>query len=318
MTILDCVQIDIPHPVFLWTSFITLPLVQSQTSHPVPFCFGHSPLQPFLCWFLLGIHPEVVLNSFHTSGLVLSSLPISRCTSGFSSHASDMVLDEFLQFQISRLDFPTLFRKSSGLFHQSYLTFGVQLNFIGCPLDFIPKCGAHTWVWGTAYELRPSPSFLIRPSSMVLNTTWHHLLRLTTLLNIGLISKTPVALLPPTQEVLNLISTSSRTSRSSLSSAPAPYDELSLKQLTDVNTFHGHQEPPLDARINSLTSSPFTNFAQEFKRKHKKVLSFVYGLLASMPSVPFRQQPRLPSRLTPHPSKKAQTTIPTALAVLSA
>ncbi|KAG1763953.1 hypothetical protein EDD22DRAFT_952010 [Suillus occidentalis] len=117
---------------------------------------------------------------------------------------------------------------------------------------------------------------------------------------------------------LNLISTSSRTSRSSLSSAPAPYDELLLKQLTDVNTFRGHQEPPLDARINSLTSSPFTNFAQEFKRKHKKVLSFVYGLLASMPSVPFRQQPRLPSRLTPRPSKKARTTIPTALAVLSA
>ncbi|KAG1758509.1 hypothetical protein EDD22DRAFT_849952 [Suillus occidentalis] len=55
-----------------------------------------------------------------------------------------MVSDEFLQFRISHLDFPTLFQKSTGHFHQSCLTFGVQLNFVGCVLDFIPKCGAHT------------------------------------------------------------------------------------------------------------------------------------------------------------------------------
>ncbi|KAG1735481.1 hypothetical protein EDD22DRAFT_852358 [Suillus occidentalis] len=83
-----------------------------------------------------------------------------------------MVSDEFLQFWISYLDFPTLFQKSSGLFHQSYLTFGVQLNFVGCPLDFIPKCGAHTRVRGTVYELRPSPSFLIQPSGMVHDIKW--------------------------------------------------------------------------------------------------------------------------------------------------
>ena len=150
MTILDCVQIGI--------------------SHPVPFCFGHSPLQPFLCWFLLGIHPEVVFNSLHPSRLVLSSLPIFGRTSRFSSHAPDMISDEFLQFQISHPDFPTLFRKSTGHFHQSCLTFGVQLNFIGCVLDFILKCGARTRVRGTAYELRPSSSFIIRPSGMVSNT----------------------------------------------------------------------------------------------------------------------------------------------------
>jgi hypothetical protein len=161
VTILDCIQIDILHPVFFWTSFVILPLVRSRTSHPVPFCIGHSPLQPFLCWFLLGIHPEVVFNSLHTSRLVLSSLPIFRCTSGFSSHASDMVSDEFLQFRISHPDFPTLFWKSTGHFHQSCLTFGVQLNFVGCVLDFIPKCGACTRVRGTVYKLRPSPSFLI-------------------------------------------------------------------------------------------------------------------------------------------------------------
>ncbi|KAG1720321.1 hypothetical protein EDD22DRAFT_854669, partial [Suillus occidentalis] len=170
MTILDCVQIDIPHPVFLRTSFVTLPLVRSQTSHPVPFCFRHSPLQPFLCWFLLGIYPEVVFNSFHTSGLVLSSLPISGRTSGFSFHASDMVLDKFLQFRISRPDFPTLSGSPLGSSIRVTLPLEVQLNFIGCPLDFIPKCGAHTQVRGTAYELRPSPSFLIRPSGMVLNS----------------------------------------------------------------------------------------------------------------------------------------------------
>ena len=176
MTIPDFVRIAIRYPLFTSPdsghriTFVTLPLVRSRTSHPVPFCSGHSPLQPFLCWFLLGIRPEVVLNSFHTSGLVLSSLPISGRTSGFSSRALDMFLDEFLQFRISRLDFPTLFRKSTGHFHQSCLTFGVQLNFVGCPPDFIPKCGARTRVRGTAHELRPSPSFLIRPSGMVSNT----------------------------------------------------------------------------------------------------------------------------------------------------
>jgi hypothetical protein len=169
VTILDCVQIDIPHPVFLRTSFVALPLVRSRTSHPVPFCFGHSPLQPFLCWFLLGIYPEVVFNSFHTSGLVLSSLPISGRTSGFSSHASDMVSDEFLQFRISYPDFPTLSGSPLGSSTRVTLPSEVQLNFVGCLLDFIPKCGAHTRVRGTAYELRPSPSFLIRPSSMVSN-----------------------------------------------------------------------------------------------------------------------------------------------------
>jgi hypothetical protein len=92
MTILDCVQIDILHSALLRTSLSPLsrlwlnalvlilqlsvlfldiglilvihPLVQSWTSHPFLFCFGHSLLQPFLCWFLLGIHPEVVYNSF--------------------------------------------------------------------------------------------------------------------------------------------------------------------------------------------------------------------------------------------------------------
>ena len=158
MTILDCVQIDILHPVFLRTSFVTLPLVRSRTSHPVPFCIGHSPLQPFLCWFLLGIHPEVVFNSLHPSGLVLSSPPISGRTSGFSSHAPDMISDEFLQFRISRPDFPTLSGSPLGTFTRVALPSEVQLNFVGCPLDFIPKCGARTRVRGTAYELRPSPS----------------------------------------------------------------------------------------------------------------------------------------------------------------
>jgi hypothetical protein len=92
VTILDCVQIDILHSALLRTSLSPLsrlwlnafvlilrlsvlfpdigltlvihPLVQSRTSHPFPFCFGHSTLQPFLCWFLLGICPEVVYNSF--------------------------------------------------------------------------------------------------------------------------------------------------------------------------------------------------------------------------------------------------------------
>ncbi|KAG1760904.1 hypothetical protein EDD22DRAFT_954534 [Suillus occidentalis] len=106
--------------------------------------------------------------SLSASDFVLAAFPLLPI-SGFSSHASDMVLDEFLQFQISHLDFPTLFQKSFGLFHQSYLTFRVQLNFVGCLLDFILKCGACTRVRGTAYELRPSPSFLILPSNMVLN-----------------------------------------------------------------------------------------------------------------------------------------------------
>ena len=66
-------------------------------------------MQPFLCWFLLGIRPEVVLNSYDTSGLVLRRLPISGRTSGFSSRAPDMFPDEFPQFRISCPDFPTLF-----------------------------------------------------------------------------------------------------------------------------------------------------------------------------------------------------------------
>jgi hypothetical protein len=43
--------------------------------------------------------------------------------------------------------------------HQSCLTFGVLLNFVRCPPDFILKYGACTRVRGTAHELRPSPSF---------------------------------------------------------------------------------------------------------------------------------------------------------------
>jgi hypothetical protein len=119
MTILDCIQIDILHSALLQTSLsppsrlwlnvlililhlslpfldigLTLvihPLVQSQTPHPFPFCFGHSLLQPFLCWFLPGICPEVALNSFHTCqdctlglsdpkgfGLSLYAVPLSR------------------------------------------------------------------------------------------------------------------------------------------------------------------------------------------------------------------------------------------------
>jgi hypothetical protein len=145
MTILDCIQIDILHSALLWTSLsppsrlwlnalvpifrlsvlfldigLTLvihPLVQSRTSHPFPFCFGHSPLQPFLCWFLLGIRPEVVYNSFHTSGLVLRSLPISGHTSGFSSHTPDMFLDDFPQSRYHIWTFPHYFRKSNRHFH---------------------------------------------------------------------------------------------------------------------------------------------------------------------------------------------------------
>ena len=66
-------------------------------------------MQPFLCWFLLGICPEVVLNFYNTPGLVLHRLPISGRTSGFSSRAPDMFPNEFPQFRISCPDFPTLF-----------------------------------------------------------------------------------------------------------------------------------------------------------------------------------------------------------------
>jgi hypothetical protein len=135
MTILDCIQIDILHSALLWTSLSPLsrlwlnalvlilrlsvlfldigltlvirPLVQSQTSHPFPF----------LCWFLLGIHPEVVYNSFHTSGLVLHSLPISGRTSGFSSHTPDMFLDEFPPSGYHIWTFPHYFWKSNRHFH---------------------------------------------------------------------------------------------------------------------------------------------------------------------------------------------------------
>jgi hypothetical protein len=145
VTILDCIQIDILHSALLRTSLSPLsrlwlnalvpilrlsvlfpdigltlvihPLVQSRTSHPFPFCFGHSPLQPFLCWFLLGIHPEVVYNSFHTSGLVLRSLPISGRTSGFSSHAPDMFPDKFLQSGYHVWTFPHYFWKPNRHFH---------------------------------------------------------------------------------------------------------------------------------------------------------------------------------------------------------
>ncbi|KAG1766638.1 hypothetical protein EDD22DRAFT_950407 [Suillus occidentalis] len=55
-----------------------------------------------------------------------------------------MVSDEFLQFQISYPDFPTLSRRPLGSSTRATLPLDVQLNFIGCPLDFIPKCGAHT------------------------------------------------------------------------------------------------------------------------------------------------------------------------------
>jgi hypothetical protein len=145
MTILDCIQIDILHSALLRTSLSPLsrlwlnalvpilrlsvlfpdigltlvihPLVQSRTSHPFPFCFGHSLLQPFLCWFLLGIRPEVVFSSFHTSGLVLRSLPISGRTSRFSSHALDMFPDEFPQSGYHVQTFPCYFWKSNRHFH---------------------------------------------------------------------------------------------------------------------------------------------------------------------------------------------------------
>jgi hypothetical protein len=145
VTILDCVQIDILHSALLLTSLSPLsklwlnalvpilrlsvlfpdigltlvihPLVQSRTSHPFPFCFGHSLLQPFLCWFLLGIRPEVVYNSFHTSRLVLHSLPISGRTSRFSSHAPDMFPDKFPQSGYHVRTFPRYFRKSNRHFH---------------------------------------------------------------------------------------------------------------------------------------------------------------------------------------------------------
>jgi hypothetical protein len=85
--------------------------------HPFPFCFGHSLLQSFFCWFLLGIHPEVVYNSFHTSRLVLHSLPISGCTSRFSSRAPDMFPDKFLQSRCHVRTFPHYFWKSTRHFH---------------------------------------------------------------------------------------------------------------------------------------------------------------------------------------------------------
>jgi hypothetical protein len=145
MTILDCIQIDILHSAFLQTSLSPLsrlwldalvpilhlsvlfpdigltlvihPLVQSRTPHPFPFCFGQSLLQSFLCWFLLGICPEVVFSSFHTSRLVLHSLPISGCTSKFSSCAPDMFPDEFPQSGYHVWTFPHYFWKSNRHFH---------------------------------------------------------------------------------------------------------------------------------------------------------------------------------------------------------
>jgi hypothetical protein len=91
--------------------------------------------------------------------------PTVRTYVRISSHAPDILPDEFPQSGYHVRTFPR-FRKSIGHFHQSCLTFGVPLNFVGCPPDFIPKYGARTRVRGTAHELRPSPSFLIRPSGM--------------------------------------------------------------------------------------------------------------------------------------------------------
>ncbi|KAG1759647.1 hypothetical protein EDD22DRAFT_849089 [Suillus occidentalis] len=55
-----------------------------------------------------------------------------------------MVSDEFLQFQISCLDFPTLSGSPLGSSTRVTLPSDVQLNFVRCPLDFIPKYGACT------------------------------------------------------------------------------------------------------------------------------------------------------------------------------
>jgi hypothetical protein len=145
VTILDCVQIGILYSALLRTSLSPLsrlwlnalvpilclsvlfpdmgltciihPLVQSWTPYPFPFCFRHSPLQPLLCWFLLVICPEVVFSSFHTSRLVLRSLPISGRMSGFSSRAPDMFPDEFPQSGYHVRTFPHYLRKSNRHFH---------------------------------------------------------------------------------------------------------------------------------------------------------------------------------------------------------
>ncbi|KAG1725139.1 hypothetical protein EDD22DRAFT_853724 [Suillus occidentalis] len=69
-----------------------------------------------------------------------------------------MVSDEFLQFRISYPDFPTLSGSPLGSSTRIALPLDVQLNFIGCPLDFIPKCGAHTRVpyYGLTVTCYPS------------------------------------------------------------------------------------------------------------------------------------------------------------------
>ncbi|KAG1750317.1 hypothetical protein EDD22DRAFT_850854 [Suillus occidentalis] len=53
-----------------------------------------------------------------------------------------MVSDEFLQFRISHPDFPMLSGSPLGSSTRVTLPSDAQLNFVGCPLDFIPKCGA--------------------------------------------------------------------------------------------------------------------------------------------------------------------------------
>ncbi|KAG1756960.1 hypothetical protein EDD22DRAFT_850356 [Suillus occidentalis] len=64
-----------------------------------------------------------------------------------------MVSDEFLQFRISYPDFPTLSGSPLGSSTRVTLPLGVQLNFIECPLDFIPKCGAHTRCYAALVQL---------------------------------------------------------------------------------------------------------------------------------------------------------------------
>jgi hypothetical protein len=103
-----------------------------------------------------------------STGLHLNSLSISRRTSG-------LVPTLWIWFRPYSRSLDIMSGRSHALLgvhwalHQSCLTFRVLLNFIGCPLDFILKYGACTRVKGTAHELRPSPSFLTRPSGMGLN-----------------------------------------------------------------------------------------------------------------------------------------------------
>jgi hypothetical protein len=81
-----------------------------------------------------------------------------------------MFPDKFPQSRYHIQIFPCFSGSPLGTFTRVALSSKVQLNFVGCPPDFILKFGACTQVRGTAHELRPSPSFLIQPFSMVSNS----------------------------------------------------------------------------------------------------------------------------------------------------